>query len=113
MLKEAALSTHASRSPTKPVQQPRQRNESQATRASRKLAAAERLQNDLALEARFKEKFAEREADIKSIALEFGKTENYVSQVLENSAHYTGKRALSLKNAISHRLSKEARDSEC
>ncbi|KAJ7806943.1 hypothetical protein B0H14DRAFT_3483723 [Mycena olivaceomarginata] len=104
------LSAHAARNPTKPVQQPRRRTESQATKASRALAAEQRADNDLALTAAFNEIFTQREEDIKTLAKEYSKTEVYICQVLENSTKYTGKRALSLKNAITHRLSKEARD---
>jgi hypothetical protein len=112
MPKEPTLSAHAARNPTKPVQQPRRRTESQATKASRALAAEQRADNDLALTAAFNEIFIQREEDIKTLAKEYSKTEVYIRQVLENSTKYTGKRALSLKNAITHRLSKEARDSE-
>ncbi|KAJ7310665.1 hypothetical protein DFH08DRAFT_974348 [Mycena albidolilacea] len=110
MPKEPTLSAHAASNPTKPVQQPRQRNESQATKASRALAAEQRTDNDLALTAKFNEIFFQREEDIKTLAKEYSKTEVYIRQVLENSTKYTSKHALSLKNAITHRLSQEARD---
>ncbi|KAF7365828.1 hypothetical protein MVEN_00456900 [Mycena venus] len=110
MPKEPTLSAHAARNPTKPVQQPRRRHESQATKASRALAAEQRADNDLALTTKFNEIFMQREEDIKTLAKDFNKTENYIRQVLENCIHYTGKRGLSLKNAITHRLSKEARE---
>jgi hypothetical protein len=71
------------------------------------------MDNDLALTAKFNEIFAQREDDIKMLTREYNKTETYIRQVLENCTHYTGKHALSLKNAITHRLSKEAKDSEC
>ncbi|KAJ7857277.1 hypothetical protein B0H14DRAFT_3447978 [Mycena olivaceomarginata] len=110
MPKEPTLSAHTARNPTKPVQQPRQRQVSQATKATRALAVEQRAENDLALTAKFNEIFIQREEDIKTLAKEYKKTETYIRQVLENSTHYTGKRALSLKNAITHRLSQEARD---
>ncbi|KAJ7839847.1 hypothetical protein B0H14DRAFT_3697277 [Mycena olivaceomarginata] len=110
MPKAPTLSAHAARNPTKPVQQPRQRHESQASKASRALAAEQRADNDLALTAKFNEIFLQREEDIKTLTRDFSKTENYIRQVLENRTHYAGKRAPSLKNAITHRLSKEARE---
>ncbi|KAJ7873192.1 hypothetical protein B0H13DRAFT_2349175 [Mycena leptocephala] len=104
------LSTHASRNPNKPVQQPRQRNESQAQRNSRKEKATQRLEADLELEEKFKEIFQKREENITELAATYAKTENYIRQVLENSVRYTKKRAPSLKNAIAHDLSKKARE---
>ncbi|KAJ7726081.1 hypothetical protein B0H14DRAFT_3519191 [Mycena olivaceomarginata] len=92
------------------VMQPRRHHESQATKASRALAAEQRADNELALTAKFNKIFLQHEEDIKTLTRDFSKTENYIRQVLENRTHYTGKRALSLKNAITHRLSKEARE---
>jgi hypothetical protein len=113
MLKEPTLSAHAARDPTKPVQQPLQCNESQATKASRVLAAEQQADNDLALMAKFNEIFLQCEEDIKTFVKDYSKAESYIRQVLENGTHYTGKCALNLKNTITHRLSKEARENEC
>ncbi|KAJ7814813.1 hypothetical protein B0H14DRAFT_2603859 [Mycena olivaceomarginata] len=110
MPKEPTLSAHAARNPTKPVQQPRRRQASQASKASRALAAEQRADNDLALTAKFNEIFLQREEDIKTLSSNFSKPESYICQVLENRTHYAGKHAPSLKNAITHRLSKEARE---
>ncbi|KAJ7894461.1 hypothetical protein B0H14DRAFT_3426867 [Mycena olivaceomarginata] len=82
----------------------------QASKASRALAAEQRADNDLTLTAKFNKIFLQREEDIKTLSRDFSKTESYIRQVLENRTHYAGKRAPSLKNAITHRLSKEARE---
>ncbi|KAJ7685781.1 hypothetical protein DFH06DRAFT_1358485 [Mycena polygramma] len=106
-------SAHASRNPTKPVQQPRARARgalSEAAKASRALKTELRLENDRALEKRFAEIFARREEHIVNLAKEFDRGEGYIRKVLENGARYTGKRAPSLKNAIMHHLSKKARE---
>ncbi|KAJ7688270.1 hypothetical protein B0H17DRAFT_1203066 [Mycena rosella] len=106
-----ALSAHASRNLTKPVQQPRQRGkQSDPAKASRVLATQMRVDNDAALTERFKEIFAQCEEDIETLARDYHKTENYICQVLENNVCYTKKRAPSLKNAIVHELSKQARE---
>ncbi|KAJ7662903.1 hypothetical protein B0H17DRAFT_1211811 [Mycena rosella] len=91
-----ALSAHASRNLTKP--------------ASQALATQMRADNNAALTERFKEIFAQREEDIETLARDYHKTENYIRQVLENNVRYTKKRAPSLKNAIVHELSKQARE---
>jgi hypothetical protein len=79
----------------------------------RALAAEQQADNDLALTAKFNEIFLQREEDIKTLSRDFSKTESYIRQVLENRTHYAGKCAASLKNAITHQLTKEARESEC
>ncbi|KAJ6601657.1 hypothetical protein B0H10DRAFT_2318204 [Mycena sp. CBHHK59/15] len=92
-----ALSAHASRNLTKPVQQPRRRGQqSDAAKASRALAAKIRGDKNTMLNDRFKEIFAEREEQITSLAEEFDKTEAYIRQVLENGVRYTKKRATNL-----------------
>ncbi|KAJ6476163.1 hypothetical protein C8R45DRAFT_1009013 [Mycena sanguinolenta] len=109
--KEPVLSAHATRNPTQPVQQPRKRAApSAASKASREAANARRHELDLGLQARFAEIFQQREEDIVSLAKEFEKPEKYIRQVLENSVHYGSKRAVTLKNAITHELSKQARE---
>ncbi|KAJ6493466.1 hypothetical protein C8R45DRAFT_989855 [Mycena sanguinolenta] len=109
--KEPVLSAHATRNPTQPVQQPRKRAApSAATKASQEAAHARRHELDLALQGRFAEIFQQREEDIVSLAKEFEKSEKYIRQVLENSARYGSKRAVTLKNAITHELSKQARE---
>ena len=64
------------------------------------------------LTAKFREIFAQCKDNIKMVTRDFNKTESYVCQVLENCTHYTGNRALSLKNVIMHWLSQEAKESE-
>ncbi|KAJ7209359.1 hypothetical protein B0H12DRAFT_1278973 [Mycena haematopus] len=106
------LSAHATRHPDKPVQPTRKRGQSQASKASRALAAAARSENNAALEERYKELFASREEDIKTLARDYNKPESEIRRVLENGVRYTGKRAVSLKNAITHDLSKTAREND-
>ncbi|KAJ7066290.1 hypothetical protein C8F01DRAFT_1079919 [Mycena amicta] len=107
---QPTLSAHASRNPTQPVQEPRHRQQSQATKASKALAAEGRQEKDMALEARFKAIFDQREDDIKALAQEFNKPEKYIRQVLENGVRYTNKRGPNLKNAIRHDLAVKARE---
>jgi hypothetical protein len=57
MPKEPMLSARVARNPTKPVQQPRQRQVSQATKATRALVVEQQADNDLALTAKFNEIF--------------------------------------------------------
>ncbi|KAJ7144559.1 hypothetical protein C8R44DRAFT_725483 [Mycena epipterygia] len=109
MPRPVTLSAHASRNPSKPVQQPRKR-QSQATKASRALATAQRLNQDLALEAKFEEFFQDRENTIITLAKDFSKSETYIRKVLTNGVRYGGKRAVSLKNAIRHELSIKAKE---
>ncbi|KAJ6610566.1 hypothetical protein B0H10DRAFT_1953704 [Mycena sp. CBHHK59/15] len=106
-----ALSAHASRNLTKPVQQPRRRGQqSDTVKALRALAAKIRGDKNAMLNDRFKEIFAEHEEQITSLAEEFDKTEAYIRQVLENGVRYTKKRATNLKNAIVFELSRVARE---
>ncbi|KAJ7137125.1 hypothetical protein C8R44DRAFT_869201 [Mycena epipterygia] len=109
MPRPVTLSAHASRNPSKPVQQPR-KHQSQATKASRALATAQRLNQDLALEAKFEEFFQDRENTIITLAKDFSKSETYIRKVLMNGVRYRGKRAVSLKNAIRHELSIKAKE---
>lgn len=111
MPRPATPSAHASRNPSKPAQQPRKR-QSQATKASRALATAQRLDQDLALEAKFEEFFQDRENTIVTLAKDFSKSEAYIRKVLTNGVRYGGKRAVSLKNAIRHELSIKAKEGE-
>ncbi|KAJ6603185.1 hypothetical protein DFH09DRAFT_1301012 [Mycena vulgaris] len=111
------LSAHASRNPLEPVQQPRKRASKKSTRglsdaakATRAAANEQRSRDELALEEAFAEIFTQREEDIANLAEKYKKSAKYIRQVLENSVKYTEKRAPSLKNAITHDLSKKARE---
>ncbi|KAJ7853840.1 hypothetical protein B0H14DRAFT_3136743 [Mycena olivaceomarginata] len=100
MPKAPTLSAHAARNPAKPVQQPRQRHESQATKASRALAVAQRMDNDLALTAKFNEIFRAAR----------GRHQNAHEGVQQDRDLHSPSPREFLKNAITHRLSKEAKD---
>ncbi|KAJ6566688.1 hypothetical protein B0H19DRAFT_1257879 [Mycena capillaripes] len=120
MLKAAPppkLSAHASSHPLELVQQPRKCASkksftalSDAAKASRTAANEEHQLNDLGLEAEFAQRFTDREEDIVNLADKYKKSKKYIRQVLENGVHYTGKHALSIKNAIMHDLSKKAKE---
>ncbi|KAJ7612797.1 hypothetical protein DFH06DRAFT_1344884 [Mycena polygramma] len=69
-----------------------------------------RHEKDGALEAALQEYFAERDVKAKELAKASGRSEKFILQVMQNGVKYTNKRAPSLKNAIAHRLSKQAKE---
>ncbi|KAJ7300359.1 hypothetical protein DFH08DRAFT_979744 [Mycena albidolilacea] len=114
---KAQPSAISERNPLDFVQQPRKRKSkgstktlSDATKASRAAAAEARKQSNAALEEEFSQIFTKREEQIAHLSEKYKKPAKYIRQVLENSVHYTGKRAPSIKNAIRHHLSKKARE---
>ncbi|KAK7040637.1 hypothetical protein R3P38DRAFT_2374949, partial [Favolaschia claudopus] len=111
MPSEPTLSAHASRNPLKPVQPSRQRQkQSDATKASRALAAELRRDREAAFEARVDEFFQLRADTIEELATEFGKTKDLVTKILVNGKGYGGKRSVNLKNAIAHDLTLQANE---
>jgi hypothetical protein len=116
---KAQPSAVSQRNPLDFVQQPRKRQSkgstqslSDAAKASCAAAAEARKQSNTALEEEFSGIFTKREEQIAHLSEKYKKPPKYIHQVLENGAHYTGKRAPSIKNAIRHHLSKMARESE-
>ncbi|KAK7046965.1 hypothetical protein R3P38DRAFT_2507494, partial [Favolaschia claudopus] len=102
-------SAHASRHPTRPIQQPRKRL-SQASKASRALATAHRLQQQIVFDHDVDEWFEEKEEKIRDLAREHNKTVAHVRKVLSSGVRYSAKRAPSLWNAVNHDRSLKAKE---
>lgn len=105
------LSTHAKRHPEKQPQQPRKR--SLATTATRKLNATKRDEEQEALEEDLADHFQGQEELIKTLAVKYGRTEQYMRTVVCNGAKYSGKRPPSIYHAIVHDQAKKAQEGAC
>ncbi|KAJ7301345.1 hypothetical protein DFH08DRAFT_993809 [Mycena albidolilacea] len=85
MPKEPTLSAHAARNPSQPVQQPRKR-QSDATKATRALLVEQRHEQNLALDADLEEHHAKQEELIETLALKYGRAEEYMRTLVCNGA---------------------------
>jgi hypothetical protein len=112
MPKEPTLSAHAARNPSQRVQQPRKR-QSDATKATRALLVEQRHEQSLALDADLEEHHAKQEELIETLALKYGRTEEYMRTLVCNGAKYGNKRGVNTKNAILHEYCNKAREGEC
>ncbi|KAJ7772494.1 hypothetical protein B0H14DRAFT_2632322 [Mycena olivaceomarginata] len=99
MPKEPTLSAHATRNPSQPVQQPRKR-QSDATKATRALLVERRHEQTLALDADLEEHHAKQEELIETLALKYGRTEEYMRTLVCNGAKYGNKCGVNTRNAI-------------
>ncbi|KAJ6447955.1 hypothetical protein C8R45DRAFT_1115593 [Mycena sanguinolenta] len=103
------LSTHASRNPSKPTQQPR-RHATDGTRSTQDLRAVatkemkERMQDDV-------DNFHEyRIQKVTELANKYQKDESYFLKVLCNQSQYSTSRDMTLANAIRHDISVKAKE---
>jgi hypothetical protein len=114
MPKEPTLSVHAGRNPSKTIQMPRRRQTpSEASKASRELAAASRRDQNAALAAELETYQEQQDAFITKLADSYGRTQEYMRKLVCSGVRYTGTRAPNLKNAIAHEYSRKAREGEC
>ncbi|KAJ7832583.1 hypothetical protein B0H13DRAFT_2370875 [Mycena leptocephala] len=104
------LSTHATRNPTRAVQQPRQRVKSSASKNTQALAAANRGAKSRALEDDIEEFYMEFQEKVAALAIKHNRKQLYIKKRLSNGAQFKQRRAASIRNAIMHDLCKKAKE---
>ncbi|KAJ7866706.1 hypothetical protein B0H13DRAFT_2352340 [Mycena leptocephala] len=104
------LSTHATRNPTRAVQQPRQRAKSSASKNTQALAAASRGAKSRALEDDIEEFYADFQEKVAALAIKHNRKQLYIKKRLSNGAQFKQRRAASIRNAIMHDLCKKAKE---
>ncbi|KAJ7803594.1 hypothetical protein B0H13DRAFT_2493334 [Mycena leptocephala] len=104
------LSTHATRNPTRAVQQPRQRTKSTASKNTNTLAASNRGAKKRALEDDIEEFYVDFQDKVAALAIKHDRKQQYIKKRLSNSAQFKQRRAGNIRNAIMHDMSKKAKE---
>jgi hypothetical protein len=104
------LSTHATRNPTRAVQQPRQRTKSTASKNTNTLAASNRGAKKRALEDDIEEFYVDFQDKVAALAIKHDRKQQYIKKRLSNGAQFKQRRAANIRNAIMHDISKKAKE---
>ncbi|KAJ7919779.1 hypothetical protein B0H13DRAFT_1605887, partial [Mycena leptocephala] len=106
------LSTHATRNPTRAVQQPRQRTKSTASKNTNTLAASNRGAKKRALEDDIEEFYVDFQDKVAALAIKHDRKQQYIKKRLSNGAQFKQRRAGNIRNAIMHDMSKKAKEDD-